>query len=151
MRPDISLLAQKTADGFALDRARLARLIEQLKDGVYELSIERYLGTRSKKANAYYWAVVVKSLADDWGLDPADAHELIKQHCNSKTVEVLNKQTGEMEETVIAASTAGLNKQEWAEFIERCQRWAAEDFHVVIPDPDPEYALHQYESASRRD
>lgn len=145
--PSFAVRATKEKDRWVMDKERFAKLCKTLKEGDYVITVERYIANRSLKANAYYWAVIVKLLAEYWGLDPEDAHELIKQYCNAKTVDVVNKQTGEVEEKTIARSTASLNREEWTQFIERCQRWAAEEFNVVIPDPDPEWMFNQGSAA----
>lgn len=138
-QPSISLPLEKKDGKVDVDRTLFSQRLQQLRDGRYELTVTRWIDNRSHKQNAFYHAVVVELLADYWGLDHDDAHELIKLHCNKKIVEVVNKDTGEVEEQSIGASTAGLNKEAWSLFIERCQRWAATEFDVVIPDPDPEW------------
>lgn len=142
-RPGFSLPAKKEGSEWTFDKQRFKTLAAQLKDGPYTLIVERFVDGRSNKQNAYYHAVVVELLADYWGLDHEDAHELIKLHCNPKVVEVVNKDTGETEEQTIPGSTAKLNREEWSLFIERCQRWAATEFNVVIPDPDPEWMFNR--------
>lgn len=139
MNRGFTLWGEKTPDGFAINRQRFAQMLSELPNGQYEVTVVRFIETRSKKQNAYYHAVIVKGLAEYWGLDPEDAHELIKKHCNSKIVDVVNKETGEVGEETIPCSTASLNKEEWGLFIERVQRWAAIEFDFVIPDPDPEW------------
>jgi hypothetical protein len=146
--PNISLPFEKRDGKVHIDRGLFAQRLQQLRDGAYEVVVTRYVANRSLRQNAFYHAVVVEILADYWGLDHDEAHELIKQHCNSKVVEVVNKETGEVEEHTIAASTASLDKEQWAQFIERCQRWAAEQFDVVIPDPDPEYMFNRKNTAA---
>lgn len=145
--PAVTISAEKKGKAFTLDRDRLKQLIARLSDGKYSVTIERWVANRSLKQNAYYHAVIVELLADYWGLEHDDAHELIKQHCNQKIVEVVNKETGEVDEQAIGASTAKLTKEEWTLFIERCQRWAAMEFGVVIPDPDPEWMFNQSDAA----
>lgn len=140
-QPCISLPLEKKGGKVQIDRPRFARLLEMLADGRYEVLVERWSETRSQQQNRYYHGVVVELLADYWGLDHDDAHELIKLHCNPKIITVLNKESGELQEETIGASTAKLSKENWSKFIERCQRWAAEEFNVVIPDPNQEYAF----------
>lgn len=141
----LSLIGEKHGETFQVDRPRLQRYLQTLPDGRYEIAVTRYVETRSNAQNRYYHGVIVKGLAEYWGLDHDDAHELIKWHCNPKTLSVVNQQTGEVEEKTIGGSTARLNKEEWSEFIERCHRWAAENFDFVIADPDPEYMFNKQE------
>jgi len=149
-RPGFTLRATKTGDETIFDRERFKQLWRRLRDGEYDLTVEKHVDSRTAKQNAYYHAVVVDMLADYWGVDHDDAHELIKLHCNKKTVNVVDKDTGEVDEVTIGASTANLNKEEWSLFIERCQRWAAMEFHVVLPDPDPEWMFNDAEKSKRR-
>lgn len=128
-----------------LDEARYRRLLARLPDDDYDVTLEKHRKAGSAKQRGYYHAVIVDILADYWGVEHDDAHELIRQNCNKKIVEVVNKETGEVEEVAIGASTAGMNVEQWNLFIERCQRWAAMEFHVVIPNPDPEWMFNAKE------
>lgn len=147
-QPGFTLPAKKERGKWAFDQEQFKRLGAKLADGDYVFSVSRFVAKRSLKANAYYHGVIVEILADYWGLEHDDAHELIKQHCNNKVVEVVNKDTGEVEEKTIGVSTASLDKEAWTLFIERCQRWAAIEFNVVIPDPDPEWMFNQKDEAA---
>lgn len=140
-RHNFAVRATKTANGFEVDRDRFRKLAQALPDGAYLINVEKEsrLGVQQRK---YYFAVIVATFAEYWGVDDDDAHDLLKLHCNTKVVEVTNKQTGEVSEEKIGASTAGFTTEQWSLYIERCQRWAATDFGVVIPDPDPEWMFN---------
>lgn len=147
-RPGFSIRATKANGKLSLaDEDRYRALAKRLPDGEYDVVIEKHVESRTLKQNAYFHAVIVDELAEYWGVDHDDAHELIKQHCNPKIVSVINKETGEVDEQTIAGSTAKLKKDEWGPFIERCQRWAAEKFNVVLPDPNPEWMFEKNEAA----
>lgn len=140
--PACTVQAEIKDGTLVLDRNRFRKALKGLPDGKYSVTVERWTENRSVRQNAYYHSVIVKLLADYWGLEHDDAHELIKLHCNAKVISVVNKETGEVEEQTIGASTANLNKEHWQLFIERCHRWAAMEFGVVIPDPDPEWMFN---------
>lgn len=127
------------------NEGRYRDLLRRLKDGDYDVTIERQSIGNVAKKRGYYHAVVVEAFVEHWGVDHNDAHDLLKQHCNKKIVERVNKETGEAVEEVVAASTAGFTAEEWTLYIERCHRWAAMEWGFVVPDPDPEHALHKYE------
>jgi hypothetical protein len=152
--PGFTLNAVKEDGKLSLTNERRYReLVKRLPDGPYDITIEKYVARRSNQQNKYFHAVVVPILADYWGLDPempaefAEAKELIKLHCNAKTVELTNKTTGEVKEVTIGGSTSALDKEQWGLFIDRCQRWAAMEFGVVIPDPDPEWMFNKTDAA----
>lgn len=134
--------------------ARYRALMERLKSGRYTVTIEKEVQQRSNQQNKYFHAVIVPMLAEYWGLDPEmkedfeEAKALIKLHCNAKTVEMVNHETGETKEVTIGGSTSALDKEEWGLFIERCQRWAAMEFGVVIPNPDPEWMFNKKDAAA---
>lgn len=146
-KQSFTLSATVTGGKLSLDNERRYReLAKGLPDGRYDVTIEKHskLGVQQRK---YYFAVIVPAFADHWGVDEDDAHELIKQNCNKKTIEIVNKQTGEVEEKVIAGSTAGFTTDQWALLIERCHRWGATDFGFVIPDPDKEWMFNRKDAA----
>jgi hypothetical protein len=154
-RPGFSIRATKRGGKIALsDEAKYKRLASRLPDGEYDVTIEKHVSRRSNQQNKYFHAVVVPMLAEYWGLDPdmrsdfEEAKALIKLHCNAKTVELLNHETGESKDVTIGGSTSALDKEQWAKFIERCQRWAAEQFNVVIPDPDSEWMFNKDSEAA---
>lgn len=141
-RAGFSLPAEKTWSDFIVDRTRMMRLINDLPAGKYTLTVER-MARRGVQQRKYYFAVVVKAFSEYWGTDDEDTHELLKEHCNSKTVELVDKHTGEVIEKTFGGSTAGFNTQQWTDYIERCQRWGATEFGFVIPDPDPEWTFNK--------
>lgn len=141
-RPVISLPLEKKDGKVEVDRPRFARLLEQLKDGKYEVNVEK-VGKPGVQQRKYYFAVIVPAFAEYWGVDEDDTHDLLKLHQNKKVIEVTNKQTGEVEEQTVAGSTAGFTTEQWSQFIERCQRWGATDFGFVVPEADKEWMFNR--------
>jgi len=82
---------------------------------------------RSEQQNRYYWGVVVDLLAVNTGYTPDEMHEALK-------FKFLRVRREKLPDTV--RSTARLTKDEFCEYIEGIQRWAAVEMGVVIPDPD---------------
>lgn len=85
---------------------------------------------RSDQQNAYYWAVIVKTLSDEWGYETDEIHLLLKEMFIPKkfiTVEGIEFQ--------VIPSTTKLSTKEFKEFIEKIQRWASAQ-GVYLPDPN---------------
>lgn len=125
--------------------AKYRVLLGRLKCDRVTVTIEKEAKAGSAKQRGYYFAVIVPAFAEYWGVDDDDAHDLLKANCNKKTIEVVNKQTGEVEEQTVAGSTAGFTAEQWTLYIDRCQRWGATDFGFVVPEADKEHTLHRYE------
>lgn len=144
MNARVSLPATVTDGRLDLDRERLQRLLDRLKDGKYELTLERWVSSRSAKQNRAYWACIVAPISEHTGYQPDEVHELLKHYCNPKTVEVVNKATGEVDEVTIGGSTAGMNVEEFNLYFARCQQFAAETLDTICPDPNEEYAFSEH-------
>lgn len=82
---------------------------------------------RSVQQNRYYWGVVVGILACHTGYTPEEMHEALK-------MKFLLVHRNKLPDTV--KSTSNLSKDEFCEYIENIQNWAARDMGCVIPDPD---------------
>jgi hypothetical protein len=122
-------------NGDIVNKSSIKRAFD-LPDGSYELEICRR-NKRSLPQNNFYFGVCVKMIKDELhrrGHDEfsaQDVHDWLKAMFNYK--EIINEETGEFDR--IPRSTATLNKDEFNTYIERVQRYAAEKFSLVIPDP----------------
>jgi hypothetical protein len=122
-------------NGDIVNKSTLKRAFD-LPDGYYELDIKKR-SRRSLPQNNYYFGVCVKMIKDElWtrghdDLSAQDVHDWLKSMFNFK--EVVNEETGEYDR--IPRSTTSLTKDEFNQYIERVQRFAAEKFSLVIPDP----------------
>lgn len=105
------------------------------RDCVVEIVIERKHATRSIAQNRLYWGVYVKLLSEHTGYDPEDLHDILKAKFLPKKITITDDQGVITDEFVVGGSTRQLNKLQFGEYLERIQRWAAEELHVVIPDP----------------
>lgn len=140
-RPGFSLPAELKGGTMTLSRSRLKTLLARLKDGKYSVTVERWVDSRSERQNRAYWACIVAPISEHTGYEPDEVHELLKRFCNTKRVEVMNKETGEVTEVEIGGSTATLNVEEFSLYFRRCQQFAAERLDVYCPDPNEEYAF----------
>ena len=127
-----------------LDRAAFATQLRELPSGKpLQLSIQS--ATRSQQANAYYWGVVLRAIADD---SAAGSMSTLRVHQAMSTLflEPLGAElvfrTKRQVITILTdqrPSTADLPSDEFYTYVENVRRWAAETLGLVIPDPDPEY------------
>jgi hypothetical protein len=93
-----------------------------------ELVLKKSSSVRSLQANSYYWAVVVKILADHCGYDSDEMHEILKHKFLSSAVP-------DEHGLIRVRSTAALNVDEFIQYTNRIVIWAAQDLQVYIPDP----------------
>lgn len=98
---------------------------------LHEIQIKPYKKDRSTAANAYYWGVVIKTLADHCGYSASEMHiELLGSVCGWKNIRGLDGQ----ERQVPNRSTTSpdkMNTKEFAEYIEKCLVIAS-DLGVMI-------------------
>ena len=94
------------------------------------VTVERFRTRRSDAQNAYYWAVVVPMIGEAIGEDDKEAiHDMLKAEHNYEILVIGDK------EIRMPESTSKLNTAEFAEYVERVRRWAAEWLNLYIPDP----------------
>ena len=129
----------------ASQRSALQEAVLTWSDGPVTVSVERESATRSVQANAYYWAIVVKALADHTGYTPDETHDLLKIKFLPKDV-ALASHTGEVvAEFVIGGSTKQLTSGEFYDYVEQIRQWAFEKLDVDMPPPDPEWRTRELE------
>lgn len=127
-----------------LDRGALLAWASQVGDGIELVGkFEIAEATRSARANAYYWGVVLKLAAESCGQSADDIHDAMcakfipNEH---KRVEFFNKLTNErLEVEVDIQRSSDLNRAEFYDFVELVRVWVAEFLGVTTPDPDPNY------------
>lgn len=81
------------------------------------VTVGRQGKSRTLPQNNYLHGVIIKTLSDYLGYEPKEMKGIIKWHFGIK-------------------HTADLTTVEAEELYERIRRWAAQEFNVVIPDPD---------------
>lgn len=133
---------------FVHNRKQFDKGIAGLRDGDYIVTVERAVATRSAAQNAYYHGVVVKFVSEETGYSPTEAHEVLKAMHLPRDLAAEGKNGRLMNGLVIGGSTTKLNKLEFIEYLERIVQWAAEELHVVIPDPDPEWRQKAMQEAA---
>lgn len=86
---------------------------------------------RSTQANRYYWGVVVRTLADEFGYSQDDMHaalayKFLRVEAEAKFGEAMP----------LVRSTATLKTDEFERYMEDVRIWAATEMGVVIPLPN---------------
>jgi len=91
-----------------------------------QVILRKYKTSRSLPQNNYYFGVVVKMLADEFGYSTQEMHDALK-------LEFLRK-TGGILETV--RSTTDLTTTEFEMLLEKIRIWALTEHDVKIPLPN---------------
>lgn len=125
------------------NRRRLMSFIATL-DGDYSVNIEPRRGTRSQKANAYYFACVCTPFAEflsEGGIkkfSKEEAHTIIKgavlphiQVCDPRTGELIDELPG---------STHKMEVDEFCDFVDRARAYLWDKYELPTADPDPDWA-----------
>jgi len=113
-----------------------------IADGRYHFTIKKK-NNRSLPQNAYYHGCIVPEIKRgmyEIGYDEISTnqvHELLKAKFLQN--EIINKHDGEV--ILVPGSTATLTTIEFNEFIEKCQKFAAEYLGIVIADPNSQVSL----------
>lgn len=151
-RPGFSLPAVKDGDAVTFDRDRFRELWRRLKDGEYDITVEKRTKQRSRKANAYLWGCVYKLLSEHTGYTPDELHAWAKQEflgVQTKRI-LLQDEAGEVKREAnipIDPTTTIMDTHDFTIFIESIRQAAAE-IGCVIPDPDPEWMFNQKDAAA---
>lgn len=91
-----------------------------------ELVLRRQTKRRTDPQNKYYWGCIVPILGEHFGYTKEEMHEALKW---------LFLRKPESDPPTVG-STAKLDTRAFNEYIEQIQMWAAENFAIVIPDPE---------------
>lgn len=117
-------------------RELIAKELPHFEGKRVEITIEVVKSTRSIKQNRLWW-LYIKIIADEIGYDKNELHEMAKFKFLKK--EAVIESTGEVMPYI--GSTAKLNKSDFAELVNNLQRWSAETFGIVLPDPQEQFEM----------
>lgn len=117
-------------------------------EGPHHFDVRKWRGNRTLPQNAYYHGVVLiyvaeglkEATGEDW--TGGRAHEFCKEKFLS--IDIFSKKTGEVIGRFIR-STASLNKEEFAKYIDQIIQFASEQLNVEIP---PALRSHSTRKAS---
>lgn len=79
--------------------------------------------------NGYYWAVVVPTLAQNFGLELWQMHEELK-------IEFMPIPSSFNPDRIIGGTTQKLDRTQWEDLMERIRVWAISEHNVMIPLPN---------------
>lgn len=92
-----------------------------------ELVVRRKRAKRSNEANRYYWGIVIPLIAEELGYDKDDCHEVLAMH-------FLRIENCPVTGAPRRKRTPDCDSAEFAEYVEKCIRLAAEH-GVYVPQP----------------
>jgi hypothetical protein len=144
LRPNIYLLEKMTPKFQATiidGRIKLSRgegalykdYLLTLEGKDVQITIEKYRHTMSEQQRRYYFAVVVKMIADDTGQDYDTIHEFLKHNFAPRKKITIKKGVAQW----IPQCTHELFREDvFDHFIEPVRAWASSELGIVIPDPN---------------
>lgn len=124
------------------NKRRLMRAVATL-EGDYSISIEPKRGTRSQKANAFYWACVATPFAEflsDGGIrkfSKEEAHVVIKGAVLPH-VPVTDPRTDEVIDE-LPMDTHTMNTPDFLDFVDRTRAYLWDKYELPTADPDPDW------------
>ena len=113
-------------------------VLQSFPDGPVVITVAPRRATRSLSQNAFYWAVVVKTISDYTGYSPDETHQALKALHLPKHLAFADGNGEVVGELVIGGSTRTLNNVEFSDFIARVRTWAHETLDLDIPDAQPQ-------------
>lgn len=143
-----------------LERSRhIGRVVEELEslelDHAWRVSIEERKSERSLQQNRYLFGVAYPPIEETTGYEKDDIHiELLKRHFGTRLKKVprCRDYPDGLKEVPLRTTTTDehghrsvLGKMAFAEFVAFVQRFAAEQFGIVIHDPDSSLAVDEYQ------
>ena len=107
------------------------RWLNTLEGKRVTVSVKRFRKDRSSQQLRYYWAVPVRLLSQQTGYEESEIHAILKY----KFLRAINKDGYEYIKS-LSTIAKQVDTSEMNEYIEKIQRWAAQDLQVFIPDPE---------------
>lgn len=108
--------------------ARVRQHVRRLEGKLVQVVIKRLRHQRTLRANRYYWGVVVKLMADEFGYDAQELHEAL-------AMKFLRIDDCPITGSPRRKPTPECETKEFAEYTDACIRLAAEH-GIVVPSPD---------------
>lgn len=106
---------------------RFRTYLARLKDKPVEVIVRRVKSQRSLRANAYYRGVVVKVMAEEFGYDPQEMHEVL-------AMRFLRVDDCPITGAPRRRRTPDCDTREFAEYVDACIRLATEH-GLYVPQP----------------
>jgi hypothetical protein len=102
--------------------------ITRLAGKPIEVVVRRRKSARSLKANAYYFGVVIATIAPELGYTKDECHEALAWHllqCGDPDAKLPKRK-----------STADLTSHEFEDYVSQVKQFAAEKLGIYVPDPN---------------
>jgi hypothetical protein len=106
------------------------------------LTIEKKKRKRSLDANAFWWAVPVKILAEELGYTDAQMHYALLGEYGGYEAGPTGQAVPKL------ASSSDLSTVEFAKLIDWVLDWAPSQLNIVIPEPDADWRKRRMQQAS---
>ena len=104
--------------------------IKDLEGCKFEMTMDLFQENRSIEYNAYYWGVIIATLAEATGADPDNVHEGLKKKYLRQIIRV-KKDTGER---LILDSTTKLYNREFAHYCNLIRMGEADICYIPSPN-----------------
>lgn len=125
----------------------MVHALEELpEDKSWRVVIEQMKSTRSLRANAYYWGVVVEMISQATGYEPEEVHEYLcgaRWGWNDKRRPKTPRNAEGIESVPVRTTTTDehgkrsvLSIIQFEDFVEFARRFASMKLNLVIPDPE---------------
>jgi hypothetical protein len=154
VNPTFILPKGKRDRALELGARALASLTE---DKAWRVTAEPVKNERSDSQNAYLWAVPNKMISEATGYEVEEVHEyLLGRHFGwkDKRVPKTPRNPEGLESVPVRTTTRDengkrsvLSTQQFSDYVDFVQRFAATKLQLVIPDPDPAYMIHRERAA----
>lgn len=148
--PDFILPKGKRSRALDLARSVLAGLDEE---HAWKVTAEPVKSARSASQNAYLWAVPNKMISELTGYEAEEVHEYLLGRYfgwKDKRVPKTPRNPSGVESVPVRTTTTDehgkrsvLSPQQFSDYVDFIQRFAAQTLGIVIPDPDPQFRQHQ--------
>jgi len=94
--------------------------VNGLNDGIYEMVIQKQKKPKSDQQRAYYWAVIMKTIADETGQDELSVHAFCKYKFLPHNID----------------STERLSTAEQEEYNTKIRVFFSQEYGIYIPLPN---------------
>lgn len=146
-----------------LERSRhIGRVVERLEslplDHAWRVNVEEAKSERSENQNKYLFGCAYKLIMEATGYEKEDIHaSLLKKHFGTKLKRIPKSRFNPegLDEVPLRTTTTDengrrsvLGKTHFAEYVSFVQRFAVNELSIVIPDPDPDHAIHEAQEAA---
>lgn len=158
MADHFTIFGDKRGDELVLSDATLmaqAQGLRDMPDGPVAVEFRRERNTLSVLQRRYWWAVVVRRVAEHTGDDEESTHEDLKHELFPKlglpfsvTRRWKSKKTGRRRQRTKRLSITDLNTKTMTDLIDLARKWAGEFHGLELEPPDPAWREKRAKAAA---